>query len=128
MVNEIALEYINTDCSHHTRFAFLRQCYLKHHQVQVNAAEGTSTADARAKKDDSFWKYVNDELQKATVQTKAKLTSNAQAAALLKEYFNLCLKADLRLFTIRDGALPSGPADLLPIQRTVNNYMGSVMI
>ncbi|KAI0684947.1 hypothetical protein BC835DRAFT_1421764 [Cytidiella melzeri] len=128
MVNEIALEYINTNCSHHTRFAFLRQCYLKHCQVQVNAAKGTSAANSRAKKNNSLWKYVNNELQKATVQTKAKLTSDAQAAALLKEYFDFCLKADLRLFTIRNGALPSGPAYLLPIQHAINNYMGAVVV
>ncbi|KAI0697374.1 hypothetical protein BC835DRAFT_1305265 [Cytidiella melzeri] len=128
MVNKIALEYINTDCSHYTRFAFLRQCYLKHHQVQANATEGTNTANAHAKKDDSFWKYVNDKLQKATIQTKVKSTSDAQAAVLLKEYFDLCLKADLRLFTICNGALPSGPANLLPIQRAVNKFMGSVVV
>ncbi|KAI0691450.1 hypothetical protein BC835DRAFT_1417118 [Cytidiella melzeri] len=129
LVSDIVPEYISTDCSHYVRFAFLRQCYLKHRELQANTAvEGTSSAAGPSKKDDTYWKYVDDELQKANVKLKAKSASNAQAATLLKDYFDNCLKADLNMFPIRDGVLPIGPADLLPVQRAVKKFMHSVVI
>ncbi|KAI0692033.1 hypothetical protein BC835DRAFT_1416786 [Cytidiella melzeri] len=129
LVSNIVPEYISTDCSHYVRFAFLRQCYLKHRELQANtAAKGASSAAGPSKKDDTYWKYVVDELQKANVKLKAKLASDVQAATLLKEYFNNCLEADLYMFPICDRVLLMGPADLLSVQRAVKKFMHSVVI
>ncbi|KAI0685317.1 hypothetical protein BC835DRAFT_1310052 [Cytidiella melzeri] len=77
---------------------------------------GTSSVARSSKKNENYWKYVDDKLQKATVQIKAKSTLDAQAATMLKEYFDHCFKANLCMFAI------------LPIQWAIEKFMACVVV
>ncbi|KAI0695467.1 hypothetical protein BC835DRAFT_1306018 [Cytidiella melzeri] len=96
--------------------------------LRLLCVPGASSAARSLKKDKSYWKYVNNKLHKATIHIKAKSTSDAQAATMLKEYLDHCFKANMHMFAIRNRVLLTGSADLLPIQWAIEKFMACVMV
>ncbi|KAI0691758.1 hypothetical protein BC835DRAFT_1307427 [Cytidiella melzeri] len=57
-----------------------------------------------------------------------RMTTAIGTATMLKKYFNHCFKANLCMFAIHNGALPTGLTDLLPIQQAIQKFMACAVV